>query len=501
MLTQLYSIELQGMHGIPIEVEIHVGRGKPAMHIIGLPDTAISEAQFRVRTALKNADLGFPYDKVIVINLAPADIPKEGSSYDMAMCVGILFSALSLSASCDDSVFVGEVSLDGTFRHVKGVLTLLDAARAEGFAHAFIPAEDVAEAALVQGITVYPVRDIRELFAHLLGKELITPLEPQRVQPQAAPTLYDMAAIKGQVQARRALEVAAAGSHNILLQGPPGSGKTLLAKTITSILPPLEESELLEVMKVYSVANKLQAHSRQILHRPFRAPHHTSSAVSLIGGGRIPQPGEITLAHRGILFLDEFPEFPRIALETLRQPLEDGVVTISRVESSLTFPAQFMLVAAMNPCPCGYYGDTDRSCNCSDYRREQYHAKLSGPLIDRIDVRVQVPRIPIKELYVDERAESSAVIRERVMRARALQTARFQQSATTANAYMTPQEIEQHCVIDDACVRILEQAAMQLHLSGRSYTRLLKVARTIADLEGSERIEQRHLLEALQYRK
>jgi magnesium chelatase family protein len=505
VLARVYSCALVGLDGELVEVEVDVVRAEnPTAIIVGLPDTAVQEARERVRAAIRNSGFAWPANRRILVNLAPADLRKEGPSYDLAIAIGVLVSSGQIEGDVDDALFVGELSLEGSLRPVRGVLPMVSLARQRGLRRAFVPAANAAEGALVDGVAVYPVESLAQLAAHLCGTASIP---PQQRSESAAPPLYectDFADIVGQEQAKRALEIAAAGGHNIVMRGPPGAGKTLLARALPSILPPMNGEEALEVTRIYSVAGLLPPGAGLVTARPFRAPHHTISHAGLVGGGTVPRPGEVTLSHRGVLFLDELPEFSPQVLEVLRQPLEDRVVTISRARFSVTLPANFMLVAAMNPCPCGHRGDPARECRCPSQLVARYQRRISGPLLDRIDVFIDVPRVEYQKLVSTSRGEPSAAVAARVARARQRQRRRFADTGVgiALNAEMGPAHVRtfvQECLTAEAAA-LLARAVERLELSARAFHRVLKLARTIADLAESDTVEAHHVAEAVQYR-
>ncbi len=502
MLTKVFSGTVIGLNGILIDVEVDVaGRGFPTFTIVGLPSKAIDEAKDRVRTAIVNAMYEMP-DSRITVNLAPADIPKVGSAFDLPIAVGILAaSGIVPSESINDSLFVGELSLEGKVRSVPGILPIALMARENKIKNIFVPQENAKEAAIIDSLNVFPVANILDLILHLNKKQTITiqiPTDLKAIETSAE-SLSDFSEIRGQQQAKRALEIAAAGFHNVHLKGAPGAGKTMLSRSFPSILPMLEKEEVLEVSKIYSIAGLL--HDRPyVATRPFRAPHHTTSRIGLIGGGSHPMPGEISLAHRGVLFLDEFPEFPRIVLEALRQPLEDGIVTISRAAGSLTFPARFLLLAASNPCPCGYLGHPKKECHCLPSMILRYRKRLSGPLLDRIDMHIHVPPVDEERLIRTEQSESSKEIQKRVVKARERQAIRFKGSQIFSNSEMGPTEIKKFCKLTEESTNLLKQAIVRLSLSARSYFKIIKLSQTIADLAGDEIIQLSYVAEALQYR-
>lgn len=503
MLAKVNSSALVGLDAVPVEVEVDIAsQGLPSFTIVGLPDKAVEEARERVRSAIKNIGCDFP-SKRITVNLAPADLPKEGPSYDLPIALGILLGSEQLKADVSDSIFFGELSLDGKLRHVNGVLPQVILAKELKIKNVYLPTINAKEASIISNVKIYPVNSLKTLFFHLQKKVLIKPQKHTILKQHLKEEVFDfdMKDIQGQEMVKRAMEIAAAGSHNILLKGPPGAGKTLIARTLPSILPYLSLNEALEVTKIYSTSGLL-GKDAIVTKRPFRNPHHTTSHIGLIGGSATPKPGEISLAHRGVLFLDEFPEFPRHVLEALRQPLEDGFVTISRAHGRITFPSKFMLVAAQNPCPCGYYMDKIKECKCMPGQISRYQKRISGPMLDRIDIHLDVPAVKVEKLTSLEKnnKESSKEIRKRVQKAKDIQLKRFNGRKISSNSEMTSKDSNEYCQLNKDCIELLKQALEKMNLSARSYHKILKLSRTIADLDEKKEIKINHIAEALQYR-
>lgn len=503
MLAKIASGATVGLNAMLVEVEVDIPQeGFPAFNMVGLPDKAVEEAKERVRSAIKNSGADFPPTR-ITVNLAPADLPKEGPSYDLPIALGILIASGQISVDIGDSFFLGELSLDGSLRYTNGVLPMVYLAKEKGYKKVFIPKINSEEASVINGIKVYGIDSLLDLFRFLNGTKQIEPVEKVSIGNliKASSAEFDFSEVLGQENAKRALEIAAAGGHNIFMRGTPGSGKTMLSRALPGILPNLSEGEALEVTKIYSITGNLTPGQSIVTSRPFRSPHHTTSRIGLIGGGAMPMPGEISLAHRGVLFLDEFPEFPRHVLESLRQPIEDGHVTISRARGSVSYPAKFLLVAASNPCPCGFLGDPKRRCICLPGQISRYQKRISGPILDRIDIHIDIPAVETQKLVEDKEArEASQDIQKRVQQARDIQTSRFKKYGIVSNGEMSTKSIKAFCKLSDECNKLLLTAVASMNISARGYFKVIKVARTIADLSKEKEIHTNHIAEALQYR-
>lgn len=499
MFAKVGSFGIIGINAFPVDVEIDISRGSPSFDIVGLPDAAVRESRERIRAALRACSIEFPVSSVM-INLAPANTKKSGSVHDMAIFMAMLYARHLIDVSPDNCAFIGEISLNGDIRRINGVLSMVMLAREKGIDSIFVPYENVLEASVIDGIKVYGVRNAEELILHFRSQKLLSPCK-RYIPPETSYNEHlDFSDVKGQQSAKKALEIAAAGGHNVMLIGTPGCGKSMLAQRMPSILPPLTFEEALETTKIHSVMGLVTEKTPIITKRPFRSPHHTASEIGLVGGGSVPQPGQISMAHNGVLFLDEIAEFSRKTLEVLRQPLEDGKITISRVSGTCSYPCEFMLIGAMNPCPCGYYGHPTVKCKCSSRKIEAYNSRLSGPLMERFDLHVDVAPLEYDDLTSKVREESSADIRKRVVAAREIQKERFKNTSIKCNALITPDLIQTYCPVDDESDRFLKNVFEKLHFSGRVHSKILKVARTIADLEGNEYINKRHISAAVQYR-